>query len=264
MARLTIVPNLFAFAIFCVCGCARRVHPHGADATISVDNQPAGASDVKAASRKVVAKVLGREIVDADLEPPANDGGQIPDTGRQRYRQEILHQLIWQPLMEKYFVDHELHPTAQEIEQYRDTWDGDFLRDEQHLQELRAHVKSEELTEVERRDLAEQLKLLEADGPETGVERLIRYYQAKLVKDEMSEKEQRDCFVTQTRSISHGGLRSLMMKTRRAACDNGSSSLSATGAHEGSAEVKQVFPTAGSRNLSRSTASFGRGCGPDA
>lgn len=190
-----------ACAICCLGGCTRTAAPppeRGTEAASAAGKErplPAAPADGSVRKRPI-ARVLGTEIFEDDLAPPANaDENQAPLTGEklQKYCEARLQSLIRQPLMEKYCREHQLQPTSAEMQQYAAKVFGESSspRDES-LQDLRATLESGELSESDRRDALAAIALLEAEGPETYNERMISYVRSKLSEDDLGENERRE------------------------------------------------------------------------
>src|SRR6266567_6387079 len=113
--------HVVAFTACCIGGCTDSVappkrgtepqSPSGVEQIVPARNADASAR------RNPVARVLGKEIYEDDLIPRMNgDDERLKPADEQlrKYRKERLLSLIWQPLMDEYCRNHQLHVTKEE------------------------------------------------------------------------------------------------------------------------------------------------------
>lgn len=191
--------QLLACALCWLVGCQKPAAPAqsgvGPQPSVDQDSVTAVAQSGGSDRRKPVARVLGKEVFDEDLAPPANSESQRSLTNRElkQYRQGKLGSLIWEPLMEKYCRDHQIEATDEEIEQYKRSDIGKALSTHdvgaEFRDDLRKSLDAGEIDDDEKDELSELATLLEADSDENLNERLFRYYRSKLKANDLGDEK---------------------------------------------------------------------------
>jgi hypothetical protein len=146
--------------------------------------------------KKVIARVLGKEIFEEDLVPTTGNGDQaqtMTDFELGEYRQRVLQTLIWRPLMDKYCLEHDLQPTNEEIELYKNTM-GNVLSEsfwDDYLRTLHDSLEADNLTESEKHDATELISLFEGESIESRDTRYVRFLSSKLESTQLTAEERR-------------------------------------------------------------------------
>ncbi len=195
-----ITPLVLAFVACCLGGCAKTAALPQRDTKppkSSANEQQAQPEKTDESTRRIlVAKVLGKEIFEDDLVPPANDDGKpatLTDEKLKHYREGTLFSLIWQPLMDKYCIDHHIQPTNEEVEKYKASMENGEPEPslDEEIQSLKNSLESGDLSDSDKRDTSELLALLQAEGTETYDERMIRFLRSKLNEKDLGEEKRR-------------------------------------------------------------------------
>lgn len=123
-------------------------------------------------TEKPIATLFGKSITLSELNPPANVAG-APQTGpvvqnqaawQAQQRRERLRGLVWQAVFDDYARQHQIMPTAAEIESNLRHLDRfkqeDKQRRERERQRLIQELKSSQLTETQRKNAQQYLDTL--------------------------------------------------------------------------------------------------------
>jgi hypothetical protein len=152
---------------------------------------PSPAMPRRFSCERVIATVLGRSIVESDLDSLIESPSESTEYGRERERQEQLQSLIFSTLRDEYCREHDLEPTPEECAAARKSLLRDFYVDmwSEYIVGVLAGLVLDDLNDAERRQV--WLILCVCLDPVGGTtrERLHRLIQAMIDSRDTGEDE---------------------------------------------------------------------------